>query len=70
MQFNISLQYQGRYLSALQLTSTCTVFSCLVLLDALELCSKLFWTKQVLFFDVDMVWSVKIRRTWEITNTV
>lgn len=37
-------QYRGRYLSALQLTSTCTVF-CLVLLDTWELLSELLWTK-------------------------
>lgn len=63
VQFSISLQYQGGYLSALQLTSTCTVLSCLLFLDTLELGSKLFWTKQLLFFDVDTVWSVKIKRT-------
>lgn len=55
VQFNISLQYQGGYLSALQLTSTCIVFSSLVLLDTLELCSKLFWTKQLLVFDANTV---------------
>lgn len=69
MQFHLSLQYQAGYLSALQLTSTCTVFSCLALLDTWELHSKLFWTKQLLAFDVHAVWSVK-KRTWEITNTV
>lgn len=63
MQCNLSVQYQAGYLSALQLTSTCTVVSFLALLDTWELHSKLFWSKQLLVFDVHTVWSVKIKRT-------
>lgn len=73
MQIKISLQYQAGYVSASHLTSTCTVFSCLVFLDILETCSKLFSTKKPLFFDVDTVRSIKIKDDvgmWEITNTV
>lgn len=45
-QFKISYQYQARHLSTSQLTSTRIMFSCLVLLDTLELHSKLLWTKK------------------------
>lgn len=62
MQFKISLQYQAGYVSALHLTFTGTVFSCLVFLDILELRSKLFSTEKLLFFHVDTVWSIKIKR--------
>lgn len=65
MQIKISLQYyQAGYVSASHLTSTCTVFSCLVFLDILEMGSKLFSTKKPLFFDVDTVRSIKIKMTW------